>query len=253
MVAPVTGFLLVLLLEILFKIEPSKLLSSILNLVVVSIIAFVVFPRLLGIPFGKVETKEFNHKVGFYFPAGAWKHVLLGLVLAGCTLFGMLIASAITGRYVLDVTTINLPQLVFSLNPALWEELFYRGVLMVFLLKITRSMTKAFLIQIVLFGVMHIKGLDFWALVDVFSVMVLAVGYTYAAHKTQVLVAGIVFHYFHDAFLYFVQVPDGIYYGVYENVVFFGVLWLMVGIGCVITRFAADRLDVRASVELYAS
>jgi membrane protease YdiL (CAAX protease family) len=250
-VAPVTGFLFFLALEVFLKIEVSKLLSSIVNLVVVALVAFVLYPRWLGIPFGRIEPREFLRRVGFYLPDQAWKHVGLGLILAACTLSGMLVASILTGKYTMDVSTINVPHLVFSLNPALWEELFFRGVLMFLLLRFTGSLKQAFVIQVVLFGATHIKGVDLGAFVDVFSVMVMALGFTYVAYKTRSLVAGIVFHYFHDAFLYFVQLPGGVYTGVVDNAMFYGLLWLMVGVGCVITKLAADTWGVRAATELY--
>lgn len=250
-IAPVMGFLLILAVEVLMETEISKLLSSVVNLFVVALVAFVLFPKRLGIPFGRIETREFLRKAGFYFPDHAWKHLVLGLILALCTLSGMLVASILTGKYTMNASTINLPHVVFSLNPALWEELFYRGVLMFLLLRLTRSLKLAFVIQVVLFGAAHIKGVDIWALVDAFSVIVLAIGYTYVAYKTRSLLAGVVFHYFHDAFLFFVQLPDGIYTGVTENAMFYGILWLMIGIGCVITKLAVDKIGVRAPTELY--
>jgi membrane protease YdiL (CAAX protease family) len=250
-VAPVAGFSLIYLLELLTKIETSKLLSSVINLLVVAPIALVVFPRWLGIPFGRIDTRDFLRKAGLYAPDHAWKHAVLGLLLAACTLSGMLVASILTGRYSVDVRAINLPHLVFSLNPALWEELFYRGVMMFLLLGFTRSFKTAFAIQVVLFGATHIKGLDAWAWVDVFSVIVMSVGFTYVAYKTRSLVAGIVFHYFHDALLYLVQLPDRTYTGVAENATFYGLLWLMVAVGCVITKQATDRFGIRAPQELY--
>ena len=163
----------------------------------------------------------------------------------------MLIASIFTGKYVVDLSTVNIPHLLFSLNPALWEELFYRGVLMIWLLKINQPLKRAFSIQLALFGVMHIKGISLLALVDAFSVMVIAIGFTYAAFKTRSLLAGMVYHYFHDAFLFFVQVPGGVYTGITENVVFYASLWLMVGTGCIITKYFVEKLGVHATEELY--
>ena len=245
MVAPTIGFVLLLLLEMILGVEFSKQTTSLTNLVVVAVIAFHVFPRLLGVPFGRVETRDFLRRVGFYVPADPWKHVLLGLVLAGCTLSGMLVASVLSGGYVMDPGTISFQHLLFSLNPALWEELFYRGVLMVYLLKLGLPLRRAFPIQLALFGVMHVKGFSLLNFVDVFSVMVIAVGFTYAAYKTGSLLTGVVFHYVHDALLYFVQVP-GAELGLTENAVFFGCTWLMVGVGCVVTRFFAEKLDMHA-------
>jgi hypothetical protein len=65
------------------------------------------------------------------------------------------------------------------------------------------------------------------------------------------LVAGIVFHYLHDVFLFLPQVPGGEYIGAYENIAFFASLWLMVGVACVLIKFSADRLGVKADEELY--
>lgn len=249
--APGAGFLFILLLEVSLDIELSKLLSSLVNLVVVALIAFLIFPKRLGIPFGRIDTREFLRRVGLYLPDGAWKHAVLGLSLAGCTLSGMLLASVLTGSYVMDTGAIDLPHLVFSLNPALWEELFYRGVLMILLLRYTRSLRRASAIQAVLFGMAHIKGLDAWAFVDAFTVIVISIGFTYAAYKTRSLAAGVTFHYFHDALLKFVQIPATVDPGATHRAFFYVILWVMVGIGCVITRLVVDKFKVRAPAELY--
>ena len=251
LIAPVIGFTLLLLVGLLFKIEVSKLAGSIINFIVAAILAFYIFPRRLGIPFGKIETAEFLQRLGFYLPQKYWKHIVLGLVLAVCTLSGMWAASFLTGKYVIDPNTITLAQSVFSLNPAFWEELFYRGVMIFALMPITGSLRKAFVIQIVLFGLVHIKGFGIWDIVDAFSVMIMAIEFTFVAYKTRSLVAGIVFHYFHDALLFFVQLPQDTAYSARENVLFYGCLWLMVGVGCGITMLAAEKLGVQSEKELY--
>jgi len=245
-IALIAGFTFIYLLEVFLNIEFSKQLSAMFNLIVVALIAFFVFPKRLGVPFGRIETRVFLRKVGFYPPEHAWKHVILGLMLAGCTLSGMLIASIFTGRYVVDLGTINIPHLLFSLNPALWEELFFRGVMMIWLLKIDHPLRRASLIQLFLFGVMHIKGTSLLAIVDAFSVVVIAVGLMYAVYKTRSLLASMVFHYFHDAFLLFVRVPNGEYFGIAENTIFYGSLWLMVGIGCIVTKYFSEKFGVHA-------
>jgi membrane protease YdiL (CAAX protease family) len=140
---------------------------------------------------------------------------------------------------------------VFSLNPGVWEEFFYRGIIMVVLIRALKSVKKAALVQILLFGAAHIKGFDLWAWVDTFSVMVITVAFVYVACKTRTLLAGIVFHFLHDALLFFVQVPEGEYIGVYENVLFYVMLWLGVALACLLVTLAADKWGVRASMELY--
>jgi membrane protease YdiL (CAAX protease family) len=249
--APVIGFFLLWVLKFTIHLKFSALTSAIINLLVVALVAFVIFPKKLCVPFGKVELQEFLHKTGFYIPKNGWKHILLGLTLAFCTLSGMLIASILTGRYVLDTSNITLSHLVFSLNPALWEELFFRGIIMIILLRWTGSLKKTAIIQIILFGLSHIKGFSFWGFMDVISVMVMAFSFTYAAYKTNSLLVGVIFHYFHDAFLFFVQPPDGVFLGIAENLTFYVLLWLMLGLGCLLIRIAAERLDVRSSRPIY--
>jgi membrane protease YdiL (CAAX protease family) len=122
---------------------------------------------------------------------------------------------------------------------------------MMILLRLTKSLMRAAGIQVVFFGLLHIKGADIPALIDSFSVMVIAVGFTYTAYKTRSLVAGIVFHFLHDSLLFFVQVPKGVHKVLGDNVLFYLMLWSMVGIGCLATKFAADKFKVCASTDLY--
>lgn len=245
------GFALRLLLDMLLDVQMPKLFASALNFVLAAVGAFFIFPRGLRQPFGEVDLSAYTRRLGLYLPLNAWRHALLGVALALCTLAGMLASSIMTGRYVLDWSTINIPHAVFSLNAGVWEEFFYRGVIMVVLLKTAKSVRRAALIQILLFGLAHIKGTDLWSWVDVISVMIIALAYTYAAYKTRTLVAGIVSHFLHDVLLFFVQVPDREYVGFAENVTFYIALWITVGVTCLLTRVAAEKLGVQAQTELY--
>lgn len=245
------GFLIRLLLKMAFDVEISTLFASVLNFGLAAIGALVVFPLGLKQPFGKLSLAEYTHRLGFYLPAKVWKHIALGVVLALCTLGGMLAGSLITGRYVLDRRVFSLEHLVFSLNPGTWEEFFFRGIIMVVLLQRVRTLRQAALIQIVLFGLTHIKGLDLTAWLDVLSVIILAAAFTYTAYKTRTLVAGIVFHFLHDSLLYVVQVPGGEYIGLWENLAFFVGLWVMVGAACLVVKVATKSLGVQTGTELY--
>ena len=81
--------------------------------------------------------------------------------------------------------------------------------------------------------------------------MIIAIGFTYAAYKIHCLLTGIVFHFLHDALLFFVQVPGGEYIGLIENVTFYIPLWIMVGVGCIITKLASEKFSIAAELELY--
>jgi membrane protease YdiL (CAAX protease family) len=248
---PMMGFFLCMVVKMAIKIEISKIVQSIINLGIGCFGVFYLFPVLYRAPFGAVPMKEYLKRIGLCVPPRIWQHILLGIILALCTLSGMLLASWLSGRYELDWSTINLKHIIFSLNPGIFEEIFYRGIIVMLLLPLTRSLQKALIWQIFIFGLAHIKGFDWLVLVDAVSVMIIAIAFTYAAYKTRALVVGIVFHFLHDAFLFFVQVPHGVYNGWQENMVFYGILWLMVGVGCFIIWFATERLNIRGESELY--
>ncbi len=122
---------------------------------------------------------------------------------------------------------------------------------MIILLNAIKKVETAFGIQCIIFGLIHIKTFDIWGVIDVFSVMIIAIVFTFAAYKTNCLLAGIVFHFLHDALLFFVQIPGGEYVGLMENVTFYIPLWIMVGIGCLITKFASEQFNITAKMELY--
>lgn len=158
------------------------------------------------------------------------------MILALCTLSGMLLASLLTGKYELNFRSVTVTHLVFCLNPGVWEEVFYRGIQMMVLLRLTKSLRMAAVIQIVIFGLSHFKGMSILSGIDAASVMILGMGFTYTAYKTRSLAAGIVFHYFHDSFLFVVQVPGSVQMGVLDMVFFYVFLWSMVGVGCLVTK-----------------
>lgn len=251
LVFTVPGFALRQLLKVFLDVEIPLLIASIFNFALAALGAFVIFPKGLKQPFGKVDLSDYVRRLGLYLPPNAWKHVGLGLVLALCTLGGMLVASILTGRYVLDWSTIELSHIVFSLNPGVWEEIFFRGIIMAVLLKKAKSVRRAALIQIVIFGLIHVKGIDAWSWFDAISVMVITSAFTYSAYKTRTLLAGIVFHFFHDALLFFVQVPDGEYFGFAENMTFYVALWISVGLACMIAKGAVEKFGVQGQDELY--
>ena len=192
----------------------------------------------------RIGILEFLSKIGL--------KAALGILLAICTLSGMLIGSLLTGRYELDWSTVSVSHTIFSINPGIWEEFFFRGVIVFIVLRAVRSVQRAMAIQIVLFGLTHIKGTDLAAWADVLTVLILAAGFTYTAYKTRTLIAGIVFHFLHDAFLFLPQVPGVELFGVSEYIAFNLSLWIMVGVGCLFTKIASERLGVKAEDALYS-
>jgi membrane protease YdiL (CAAX protease family) len=249
--APTVGFFIVYLIEMFLNIDLPRLIMSLFNLVVTSFFAFYVLPRKRGVPFGKVATSEFLHRLGIIRQEKIVGHILIGVILATLSLSGMLIGSMLSGLYAFDPSTVDVSQIIFSINPGLWEELFYRGALMGLLIRDTKSLRTATLIQVGIFSLLHVKGLDLWSLMDVFSVSILTLGFTYTAYKTRSLIPGIIYHFLHDAFLFVVQVPREVALSNTQNAVFFVSLWVAVGVGCLISKVSVERFGIQEKEELY--
>ena len=231
----------------------SKVTLSLVALAITSSAVLLLFPGIFKIPFGSVSIREFLANLGLIKPRPLLKLALLGALAALFTLSGMLVGSLLTGKYVFSSATITMGQAVFSLNPGIWEELLLRGVLMIVLLRLTGSFKRAALIQVVLFGLAHIKGLDFLSLVcEPFSVAVIALGFTYIAYKTKSLIPGMVFHYLHDTFLFAVQLPGGEYAGFRDNMFFYAGLWTSVLLGMAMTRLLVERFRIVSPYDFYA-
>jgi membrane protease YdiL (CAAX protease family) len=246
------GFAVVFILKKLLHVDLSKLEFSIVAFLITSLSVLLLFPKVFKIPFGRVSIGDFLTNAGLSKPPKPYRFLLLGIMAALFTLSGMLLGSILTGKFTFSFTTITLTQAVFSLTPGIWEEVLFRGVIIIVLLKLTKSYKKAFIIQIVIFGLAHIKGIDLLSLVDAFSVMILAVAFTYSAYKTKSLIPGIIFHYLHDTFLFFVQLPDGEYSGFHDNVLFFGALWIATALAVACIKRLSEKYSIINAYDFYA-
>ncbi len=240
-----------LLLRMSLHSDLSKLYLPLLAFPLNIFVIRIIFPKKLGIPFGKISPHDFSDRIGLSKPNHTTKFIILGVLLGVCSLSGMLIGSIIGGQYQFDPSALTLEQVVFATVPGVWEEVFFRGILMLVLLGILKDLPKAALLQVVLFGLFHLSGFEFWTIVDVISVMLIGGTLTYTAHKTNSLLPGIVFHFLHDAFLFLVQPPGGEISGNFASVVFFASLWIMLGVACLLTKFCAEKWGVQRGKNLY--
>lgn len=240
-----------LLLDVVFDVTISVAAATAVTFALGLFAVLFFYPRVLRQPFGERRLRMHLRRLGLFLPHGAWRHLALGVALAACTLSGMLIASILTGRYQPDVGTINWSHSFFSLGAGVWEEVFYRGILMAVLLRVTGSVRMAILVQVALFALGHAGGLAFWSLVDLASVAILALAFTYVALATRTLLAGMVFHTLHDALLFFVQLPSGGSQTAAEQATFYLALWLMAAVAVGLTWWASTRWGVRARNPLF--
>ena len=246
------GFAVAFIFKRFLHFELDKLEISIIAFVVTTLSVLYLFPKIYKIPFGKVSVKEWIFKVGLYKPEHTFKYIILGLILATITLSGMLFASFQIGGYKPDLSQITLGQAIFSLTPGIWEEILFRGVLMIALLHLTKSLKKASIIQVLLFGLAHIKGIDLLSFIDAFFVVILAISFTYVTFKSKSLIPAIIFHYLHDTFIFFVQLPDSKYIGFTNNAIFYIVLLISIILTMFVTRKSVERFNIHGNFDFYA-
>ena len=245
------GFVAVMLLKLAIDVEISKTVKALTALAVNAAVILWIFRKYIKLPFGAVSLKEFFTRLGVCH-SQTFKYILLGLVLALFSVGGMIAGSYLTGLYKPDFSQITLSQGLFSLNPGIMEEIMFRGVMMILLLRMTRSMGKAVLIQIIIFAAAHMYSFSAVALTDLFSVGLMAAVFTYSAFKTRSLIPGIIFHILHDTFVYFAQPAEDALTSYGQNMIFFGGLWTALVFCALIIKIASEKMNVKNSLDIFS-
>ncbi|TXT60392.1 MAG: membrane protein of unknown function [Promethearchaeota archaeon] len=144
-----------------------------------------------------------------------WKrNLLLGTLFALIILFSTLMANIIAGDYIFDLNKIfGQPEpgndgyltFIYNLIPAIWEEIAFRGVIMVILVK-KYSTKKAVILDGLLFGFFHlinflVGGGDFlFTIGQIFSTSCIGFVLSYMYIKTESLLPPMIAHYLNNAF-----------------------------------------------------
>jgi membrane protease YdiL (CAAX protease family) len=231
----------------------SKLSVSIMGIGINLLGAFLVFPFGYKEPFAPKDLKEYFRRLGFEPPRRFALHLLLGAACAVLALGAMFGASMLTGRYAFDPSTIDAGQTALALNAGIFEEFFYRGVMMAVLLKRFRSMKVAISAQALAFGLAHLKGFGAASLFDAFFVVFLALAFTAVAAFSGSLWAGMAFHVLYDAFLFAVQPPKGEFLGLRENALFYCLLAAALALASFLAFLASRTKALRVERGLYTA
>jgi len=206
-----------------------------INILVVSLL----YPRVFKIPFGKCTSKEMFEKLGVFNQkkgSDVLKLIGLGVCLAVLSLGGMLMGSLLSGKYTFDLSRLTWEQIIFSTVPGVWEEIFFRGIIMFLLIPFFKTKNWAIFLQSFVFAICHFHDFQLWDIIDLISIGIMGFVFTYTADKTNSLIPGIVFHTLHDAFIFLVQVGDEVIITYLDNVYFYLCLWVMLFMGLIIIR-----------------
>jgi len=230
----------------------DKNISTTISLIIAGILCFWFLPKVIGIP-KKGAISDNLKTIGFKLPKKWGMNIFLGVLLAICTLTGMLIGSLLTGLYEFNINTISIEHIYFSFLPGIFEEIIFRGFVIFIFLDLYKNLKKAVLIQCIIFVILHIGSfeIDIIKIIDLLGVFALALTFTYVVYKTRSLLSAMIFHILHDAFLFVVQPPKEIVFNLTQAIIFYSSLFAFAGIAILLTKFFARKLHVQEDNNLY--
>jgi membrane protease YdiL (CAAX protease family) len=232
----VVGYLLLGFLERL----PGTFIPPLLYFLVLGFVALFLMPRVLGLPNGRKPLRDYCRDIRLLPVTPLARNILLGLLLAALTLSSILVASLLTGHFTLDWSTVPLLRWVKGLTRGIWEEVFFRGIILVLFLRIYPR-RQAIILSTLVFALAHLRAdLSLEMIVDLVSIFFMGLLFTYLALKTGSLLPGIIFHYVHDGFLLLVQNTPGAD-EIVSSALLFGFLWTALIIGALVTKVIVER------------
>ena len=220
---------------------PGTVVPALLYFFALGVLALYLMPYIIGLPNGRKSLQEYCRDIRLLPVTPLGRNIFLGLLMAALTLSSILLASLLTGHFVLDWSTIPSLRWIKGLTRGIWEEVFFRGIILVLFMRIYPE-RKAVLLGAFLFAVVHLNPLklNLHMLVDVISIFFMGLLFNYLALKTGSLLPGIIFHYLHDMFVFLVQNTPGAD-EVLAATLLYSFLWIALVIGAVLTKFIVAR------------
>jgi membrane protease YdiL (CAAX protease family) len=205
------------------------------------ILALVLMPYVLGLPNGRKSLGAFARDIRLLPMKPVGRNILIGLLMAFLTLSSILVASLLTGHFEWDWQLVAPLRWVKGLTRGIWEEVFFRGIILVLFMRILPT-KKAIFVSTLLFAIVHLNfmAISLDLLVDVVSIFFIGLLFTYLVLKTGSLLAAMVFHYVHDIFVLLVQNTPGADETM-ASVLLYGFLWAALVIGALLTKWIVKR------------
>ena len=200
-------------------LEDNALLSQIARFAILllpnSFVLLWLVPKAMLIPSGKITLDNYLNAIRLDRQSARpfAKNILYALLCVSIFCFGFFIASLLTGEYIFEISRIlGLPDnqenmktfvFVFNLVPGIFEEIAYRGVILVLLLR-KYSEKASIIISGIMFGISHfilvlIYGFSWNTLSQVITGILIGAFFAYLALKSGTLLITIVIHYLYNA------------------------------------------------------
>ena len=225
---------------------PGTVVGALLYFVAAGVWALYVTPRLLGLPYGRRSLREYCADIRLLPVAPLGRSILLGVAMAALTLSSILLASLLTKHFVLDWSTVPGLRWVKGLTRGIWEEVFFRGIILAILMRLYRRRA-AVLWTTFIFAAVHLSAIRLDVVVDVVSIFFMGLLFAYLVLKTGSLLPGIVFHYTHDIFVNLVQNTPGANETT-ASVLLYAFLWTALAFGAGLTKYVVEHWPARRLV-----
>lgn len=226
---------------------PGTVIPPLLYFLALGILALYLMPYVLGLPNGRKSLRDYCQDIRLLPIRPLGRNVLLGLLMATLTLSSILLASLLTRHFVLDWSIVPASRWVKGLTRGIWEEVFFRGIILVLFIRIYPQ-RKAIFFSSFLFAVAHLRSmaLSMEMIVDLVSLFFIGLLFIYIVLKTGSLLPAIIFHYIHDIFVLLVQNTPGAD-KVPAATLLYLFLWIAFVIGALLTKYIAERWPMKES------
>lgn len=226
---------------------PGTFIPPLLYFIALAVLALYVMPRVFGLPNGRKSLQDYCRDIRLLPLRPLSRNVLLGLLMAALTLSGILLASLLTKHFVLDFSTVPALRWVKGLTRGIWEEVFFRGIILVLFMRLY-PLRRAVFLSSFLFAVVHLNpmALNPEMIVDAVSLFFMGLLFIYIILKTGSLLPAIIFHYIHDIFVLLVQNTPGAD-KVLAAVLLYSFFWIALVIGALLTKYIVEHWPVKES------
>jgi membrane protease YdiL (CAAX protease family) len=231
---------------------PGTFIPPLLYFLALGVLALVLMPFVLGLPNGRKSLRGYCQDIRLLPMRPLGRNILLGVLMAALTLSSILLAALLTGHFVFDWSYVPALRWVKGLPRGIWEEVFFRGIILVLFMKVYR-LRKAVFLSTLLFAVVHLNpmAINLEMIVDVVSIFFMGLLFTYLVLKTGSLLPAIVFHYIHDIFVLLVQNTPGADETL-ASTLLYTFLWIALAIGAVLTKYIVKHWPTKRSKTLAA-
>jgi len=226
---------------------PGTVIPALLYFFALGVLALFLMPYVIGLPNGRKSFQDYSRDIRLLPMTPIGRNILLGLLMATLTLASIFLASLLTGHFVFDWSTVPSLRWVKGLTRGIWEEVFFRGIILVLFMRLFK-LRKAVFLSTFLFAVVHLNpmAMNVKMIVDVISIFFMGLLFTYLVLKTGSLLPAIVFHYVHDIFVLLVQNTPGADETL-ASVLLYAFLWIALIIGVVLTKYTVERWPTKGS------